>query len=154
MKKKAFLRGLVGFPIGISIYYVITIIFSLIYGNGYYYPCNPNLIISVGSEINAVLVQFLLCGILGFGFSATSIIWNFESWSLIKQTSIYFSIISLLMFPIAYISHWMEHSIKGFLLYFSVFILIFIIIWLITYLIIKNNVKKMNNQLNNINKIN
>jgi len=28
-----------------------------------------------------------------------------------KQTGIYFLILSLTMFPIAYITHWMEHSV-------------------------------------------
>ena len=41
MKKKVFMRGLFGIPVGITISYLITVLTSLIFGDGYYYPCVP-----------------------------------------------------------------------------------------------------------------
>ena len=57
MKKQMILRGLLGFPLGIAIGYVITIIISLIWAHGYYSPVIPDLIDYVGSEIYAVILQ-------------------------------------------------------------------------------------------------
>ena len=114
MKKKVFLRGLIGFPVGISIGYIITILISLIWGKGYYSPCVPELAVIMGSEIKAVMLQAFLCGLLGIGFGSASVIWEIEEWGLVKQTGIYFLIISLVMLPVAYFTYWMEHSIKGF----------------------------------------
>lgn len=139
--------GRVGFPIGLAIGYSITIIISLIFANGYYSPCVPELIDVMGSEINAVLLQALLCGILGSGFAASSVIWEMENWGLVKQTGIYFLIISVVMMPIAYVLYWMEHSPKGILSYLGVFIFIFVVIWIVQYTIGKRNVIKMNNTL-------
>lgn len=151
MKKKIILRGALGFPIGITIGYLITIFISLIWAKGYYSPCVPELITSMGSEINAVILQALLSGLMGIGFGASSIIWELEDWNVVKQTGIYFGIISVIMLPIAYFLHWMEHSLKGFLSYFTIFVLIFIIIWVIQFIKGKHFVKKINNSLNNNN---
>ncbi len=147
MKKKIIVRSALGFPIGISIGYLITIIISLGWANGYYSPCVPELITVMGNEINAVILQTVLCGLLGAGFAASSVIWSIEHWGIVKQTGIYFAIISLIMIPIAYFTYWMEHSLKGFLSYFGIFILIFIFIWIIEFIIVKQNVKKMNENL-------
>lgn len=101
----------------------------------------------MGNEINAVILQTVLCGLLGTGFAAVSVIWQIESWSIVKQTGIYFLIISIIMMPVAYFTYWMEHSIKGFLSYFGVFIVIFVFIWIIQFIICKRNVNRMNANL-------
>lgn len=144
MKKKLLLRGVLGFPLGITIGYLITIFTSLFFSDGYYSPCVPELVTMLGNEINAVMLQALLCGLLGTGFAACSVIWEIEHWSIVKQTGIYFIIISVIMLPIAYVLFWMEHSIGGFLSYLAIFILIFIIMWVTQFFIAMRNVKKLN----------
>ena len=146
------LRGALGFPLGIAIGYIITIFISLGWANGYYVSCAPELIAAMGNEINAVIFQTLLCGLLGVGFAASSVIWEIEHWSLVKQTGIYFAIISVLMMLIAYFSYWMEHSVIGILSYFGIFVLIFILIWTTQVVIGKYTVKKMNSNLYKIKK--
>ena len=64
MKKQLLLRGLLGFPIGIALGYLITILVSLGWGDGAYAPCMPALADAMGSEIGAVMLQALLCGLL------------------------------------------------------------------------------------------
>lgn len=147
MKKKIVLRSLLGFPLGLAMGYMITIIISLVFADGYYSPCVPELTTTMGSEINAVLFQAFLCAILGSGFGAASVIWEMEDWGLVKQTGIYFSSVSVIMMPIALVTHWMEHSLKGILSYFGIFFIIFAAIWVIQYAIAKRNVKKMNDVL-------
>ena len=147
MKRKIVLRSLLGFPLGLALGYMITIIISLIFADGYYSPCVPELTTSMEREINAVLLQAFLCGILGSGFGAASVIWELENWGLVRQTGIYFTIVSVIMMPIAFVTHWMEHSLKGILSYFGIFFIIFFGIWVIQYVIAKRNVKKMNDVL-------
>lgn len=147
MKRKIILRSALGFPVGLSIGYLFTIVGSLIWANGYYSPCVPELITAMGSEINAVVLQAFLCGILGVGFTAGSVIWEIENWSIVKQTGIYFLLASVMMMPIAYFSYWMEHSVVGFLSYFGIFTLLFLIIWVIEFMIMKHNLNKINRNL-------
>lgn len=147
MKKKIILRSLLGFPLGLALGYAITILLSLLQAHGTYFPCAPELTLALGSEINAVLLQALLCGILGSGFAAASVIWEMEDWGLVRQTGVYFLFISVFMMPIAYVAHWMEHSVKGVLVYFGLFFVIFVAIWIVQYGIAVRNVKKLNETL-------
>ena len=103
MKKKVLFRGVLGFPLGIAIGYAITILISIGLGQGYYHPCTPELIDYIGSELNAVIVQAVLCGLLGVAFGASSAIWETGNWSIVKQTGVYFTITAIVMLPFAYI---------------------------------------------------
>lgn len=147
MKKKIILRSISGLPIGLSIGYLITIVISLIWADGYYASCVPELAEKMGSEINAVILQALLCGILGMGFGGCSVIWEIENWGIAKQTGIYFLIVSLIMMPIAYVTYWMEHSLKGVISYFGIFVLIFAIVWVIQCGRAKRNIRQMNEKM-------
>lgn len=147
MKKKIILRGAFGIPLGITIGNLISIFVSLIWAEGYYVPCEPELVTIMGSEIKAVIFQTALCGILGAGFGASSVIWEAEDWNLVKQTGVYFLLVSLIMMPIAYFNYWMEHSVGGFLSYFAIFVIIFVVIWVIQFLIVRQTVRKMNDSL-------
>lgn len=146
-KKKIILRSLLGIPIGITIGYLISIVGSAIWGQGYYSPCVPELVTAMGSEIGAVVLQTALCALLGLSFSATSVIWELENWSLVKQTGIYFLINSIVMMPVAWFTRWMEHSFMGFLRYLGMFAAIFVLIWIVECIIGRRNIDKMNEKL-------
>ncbi|MDR0500111.1 MAG: DUF3021 domain-containing protein [Coriobacteriales bacterium] len=149
MLKKTFCRGALGFPLGICIGYVFTIVISVVHATGGYTswdysPCVPALATEFGSELAAVIFQAVLCGVLGAAFAAGSVVWEMERWSIAKQTGIYFLITAVSMLPIAYFAGWMERSLGGFLFYFGVFVAIFVIIWISLYLVWRNKIKLMN----------
>ena len=148
MKKKIIMRGLFGLPTGIAIGFVITLIISICIGNGSFYPVTPELIDATGNELNAVILQTVLCAIMGAGFAAASIIWELDSWSLAKQSGIYFMIISVIMLPIAYFTNWMKHTALGVLSYVAIFVAIFVVVWLSQYLLWKRKIKQMNTLVN------
>ena len=143
MKKEFVRRVFVGVLGGVVLSYFITIAISLAVGDGNYYPCVPSLTERFGNEVTAVIVQTVLSAILGAGFAGSSLIWEKDEWSLLKQTSIYFGIVSVLMMTVAYICEWMEHSVKGVLSYFAIFIAIFIVVWIVQYLIWKIRISKI-----------
>ena len=146
MKKQIIKRGLFGFPVGIAIGFVITILISACVGNGSFYPVTPEPVSY--THLRAHETRHVLCGIMGTGFAMASVIWELDSWSLAKQSGIYFLIACILMLPIAYIAGWMEHSIGGFLSYVGIFVAIFIAVWLAQYLSWKRKIKKMNELVN------
>lgn len=149
MKKNIIQRGLLGFPLGITIGFVITIIISIGIGDGSFYPVSPGLIETTENELSAVVLQTVLCGIIGMGFAMASVIWELDSWSLAKQSCIYFAIACVVMFPVSYFANWMPHSAKGVLSYVGIFIAISIFAWLIQYFIWKSKIKKMNDRIRN-----
>ena len=73
MKKEVIKRGLFGFPVGIAIGFVITIIISAFIGDGVFYPVTPGFAETVGTELGAVVLQTVFCGIMGCGLAAVVI---------------------------------------------------------------------------------
>lgn len=62
---KAVKYGVFGLPLGVTIGHVISILISLRWGQGYYSPCVPEMAEVMGSEIGAVILQTVLCALLG-----------------------------------------------------------------------------------------
>lgn len=151
MKRKMIRRGFLGFPLGIAIGYVITVIISVWAGDGSFYPVTAELIETMGNELNAVVFQTVLCGIMGTGYAMASVIWDIDSWSLAKQSGVYFAVACVVMFPIAYIANWVKHDIAGLLSYAGIFVVIFMFAWLIQYVVWKGKVKRMNAGIQNSN---
>ena len=147
MQRKLILRGLFGFPVGVAIGFVITIMISVCVGDGSFYPVTPELIVTMGNELNAVMLQTVLCGIMGAGFAMASVIWEMDSWSLAKQSGIYFSVVCIVMLPIAYVTNWMKHTVGGVLAYVGIFVVIFLTVWLIQYSAWRRKIKKMNDSI-------
>ena len=144
MKKELLSRSFLGLLLGIVMSYLITIGISVTIGDGNFYPCVPSLIDRFGNEITAVIIQTILSAILGAGFAVASVIWEKDDWSLLKQTGIYFAIVTILMMTTAYICEWMEHSVKGVLTYFGIFFGIFVVIWVIRFIFWKIRISKIN----------
>ena len=147
MKRKLLFRIFSGLLGGIVISHLITIGISIALGDGNFYPCVPGLIDRYGNEITAVIIQTILSAALGAGFAGASLIWEKDEWSLLKQTGIYFAIITVLMMTVAYICEWMEHSVKGVISYFGIFFAIFAIVWVIQYAIWKRRIAKLKEKI-------
>lgn len=145
MKKQIFLRGAFGFPIGIAIADLISILISSGFGDGKYRFCPPQLIEYMGGNaFQAALFQFVMSGLLGSAFAASSIIWDIEEWSLAKQSGLYFLISACVMMPVAYVTHWMPHSFAGFVSYFLTFVVIFFAVWIIQYFVWRKKIQQLN----------
>lgn len=147
IKKEIVLRGFVGCMGGIVIAQLILIGISLVIGKGSFYSCVPDLIEEVGTEIGAVIVQTVLSALLGGVCGGASIIWDLDHWSLAKQSFLYFLLLACSMLPIAYLTHWMEHSLKGACIYVGIFTGSFLVIWVIQYVIWKVKINRLNKEL-------
>lgn len=149
--KKVIIRCILGAPIGLAISTIITIVISVLIGDGSYYAVVPALIEDFGTEIKAVLVQALCSLVYGAAFGGASVIWENE-WSVLKMTVTHFLICSIATFPIAYLMRWMDHKLSGVLEYFGIFILIYIIIWVSQYARMKRKVNIWNKKINELTK--
>lgn len=145
--KKMLLRAFIGFFIGIATGQIISVIISLSLGGEDFSPCAPDLVTSVGSENAAVALQSLLCGIMGMGFAAASVVWELDNINIAAQTGICFLMYSVFMFPTAYFAYWMEHSVIGFLTYFGIFAVIFVTMWIGQYFVWRKKVNEINDGL-------
>ena len=147
MKKKVMLRSLLGAPAALAIGYAITILISLIAGNGEFLAVAPELTETFGSEINAVMVQAGVSMLYGMVWAGSSVIWEVEDWSILRQSVTHLLITSLTTFPIADYLHWMPHTVVGMLTYFGIFFLVYLVIWLSQYSAMKKRVEQLNSKV-------
>lgn len=144
MKKETIVRIALGAPIGLTISYLITIVISLIIGDGNYHGVVPSLVEATGGELNAIIVQAVASLIYGAGWGGASVIFQRDDWSILRQTITHFLVTSLVTFPIAYFMHWMHHSLMGVVRYFGIFIVVYAIVWAALYSAAKRNVDQIN----------
>lgn len=147
MKKKIWTRGLMGMPLGLALGTAITIVISLVHNDGTYYAVVPELARDCGGELNAVVLQALLCMVYGAVWSGATVVWERDDWSLLRQSVIHFLIGSLATLPIAYYARWMDRSVWGVLAYFGIFVAVYAVIWLSQYSALKRRVSRMNDKL-------
>ncbi len=151
MLKNIIKRALIGAPIGFALSTFITVIISVIIGDGEFYPVVPAMAVEFGSEINAVVAQMLFSFLYGGAFAGASVIWEADSWSLLRKTVTHLIIVSVCTFPVAYFCHWMGHDIVSIISYFAIFFMIYLSIWISQYIAIKKNLQVMNEKLSAIN---
>ncbi len=129
--KKGLLRALAGFPLGVMIAVIVTLIVSAIKGDGAYHPVPPSMITSYGNELNATIILMIANGFIGAAMSGISVIWNIYSWSLTKQTIIDFILrLTALSIP-GYICHWFKLTPKGILIWLGTFCAVYLVIWVL-----------------------
>ena len=65
MFRRILRRGMIGFTAGIAVDYIAAMIVSFVLKLGYFMPCLASLPEKVGGEMNAVLLQAMICGFAG-----------------------------------------------------------------------------------------
>ena len=148
MKKKAILRALWGAPVGLAISTIVTMIISLIIGDGQFYAVPSGLIEECGGELNAVLLQAGCSMLYGAAWSGASAIWENDCWSLLRQTVTHLLVCAVSALPIAWFMHWIPRNIGGLLAYCAMFFISYAIIWATQYLSMKKRVQQLNKKIN------
>lgn len=152
MKKTIITRCLIGAPLGLAVSTIITILISVVVGDGNYYPVVPELITECGTEINAVLLQGICSLLYGAAWGGASVIWEQDEWSILRQSVTHLIVCSAATFPVVYFMHWMDHSVAGAIRYFSIFLGVYIVIWLSQYSAMKKKVEQLNQRVKEKNK--
>ena len=147
LKKEAVKRAIMGFIYGVFIGQTILILESLMAHDGNFYPVAASLVELAGTKIGAVIIQYFLTGIIGTTFAATTVLFEIDNWSLLKQTIIHFIITSIVMYIAGFLCGWFPHKLSSTLIWFGIFIVIYVIFWISFSSYYKNKVKKMNEAL-------
>ena len=147
LKKEAVKRAIMGFIYGVFIGQTILILESLMARDGNFYPVAASLVNLAGTKIGAVIIQYFLTGIIGTTFAATTVIFEMDNWSLLRQTIIHFIITSIVMYIAGFLCGWFPHKLSSTLIWFGIFIVIYVIFWISFSSYYKNKVKKMNEAL-------
>lgn len=147
IKKAVSKRAILGFIYGVFIGQTILIIESLFMHDGNFYAVSASLLELAGTKIAAVIIQYFLTGIIGLTFASTTVIFEMDEWSLLRQTITHFIITSIVMYVAGFLCGWFPHTVGSTLIWFGVFVVVYLIFWICFSLYYKNKVKKMNEAL-------
>ncbi len=147
VKKNIIKRAILGFMTGIFVGHTISILESLITHDGNFYAVSAALVDLAGTNLGAVIIQYFLTGIMGAVFASSSVIFEMDEWSLLRQTITHFVIVSVLSYIAGFLCRWFPHTVVSTLIWFGVFIVVYIIFWVCFMLYYKNKVKKINEAL-------
>ncbi|MBO4533147.1 MAG: DUF3021 domain-containing protein [Treponema sp.] len=140
-------RAILGFIYGVFIGQTILILESLIIGDGNYYAVSTYLVNHTSSRIAAVVLQYLISGILGLSFAATTVIFEMDRWSILAQTALHFVINSIVMYIAGFLCGWFPHTVGSTLIWFGIFIVVYFIFWLCFTMYYKKKTKEINKAL-------
>ena len=147
MKKVIVKRAILGFIYGVFIGQTILILESLMKLDGNFYFVAGSLVELAGTKLGAVIIQYFITGLIGTTFAATTVIFEMDSWSLLRQTITHFVITSIVMYIAGFLCGWFPHTVVSTLIWFGVFIVVYVIFWICFSMYYKNKVKKINEAL-------
>ena len=147
IKKAVSKRAILGFIYGVFIGQTILIIESLFMRDGNFYAVSASLLELAGTKIAAVIIQYFLTGIIGLTFASTTVIFEMDEWSLLRQSITHFIITSIVMYIAGFLCGWFPHTVGSTLVWFGVFVVVYLIFWVCFSLYYKNKVKKINDAL-------
>lgn len=143
MTKKIFSRCLFGAPAGLTIWFLFHLCAAYLRDGEILWVSGHALQI-YGSELNAVTAQCISAMLIGMIWAAAFIIWQETEWSLLKQTLVNCLLCTVPSMAIAWLMHWMPHSLDGIFQYVRLFGTIYLILWAVQYLSMRHRVRQFN----------
>ncbi|NLK91886.1 MAG: DUF3021 domain-containing protein [Bacteroidales bacterium] len=145
MKKKLIIKALIGFAVGAVLGNVITLFFSLAYGEGAKIVFDMQ-VEAMGKAL-AITLQTILSGIFGAISLAGTCFFDIDSWSLLQATIAHFVSVLITFLVVASALRWMQYKWINYLILIAMIAVAYFLIWLIMYIIWKQEIKKMNEEL-------
>lgn len=147
MRKKFIKLAVQGFPIGISIGLIYSILICYMIGINDYSPAPPIFTDQFSSSLNAMIVSVIIWGLIGTLFSSASMIFTDTDWSITKMTVIHFIITYLLFLPLSLLAKWYHLTFSNLLLFTAIFIGMYALYWMVGMLKTKKKIKEINAKL-------
>ncbi|MDF2845451.1 MAG: hypothetical protein K0R00_3877 [Herbinix sp.] len=147
MVKRAFLRAFHGFMCGTVINVILALCIVAIVNKPDFAPLVPDYASHFESKIVALLLQCILIGLTSAIFGAGSVILEFERWSLLKQSVIYFILTAIVWVPVSIFCWRIDKYLPAFISFILSYTLTYIISWSIQLKICKKTVLEINQKL-------
>lgn len=146
MEKKILNRCLVGAPVGLTVWFLFTLLAAYLRG-GEIILASGHAVFVYGSELNAVTAASASAMLIGMVWAAASLIYQETDWSLLKQTAVHALICVVPSLAIVYVMEWMPRSLDGLGQYLWLFGVIYVLIWAVQYLSTRKRLKQINAKL-------
>jgi len=105
LAKTVILRMVFGFACTVTVAEIVMLISTLMVtqttGNAQAVPLVPDYAAHFSSPYIALIVQVLLCGLIGMSFSGCSILFEVERWSIVKAAVLHFVLTAIVWVPVS-----------------------------------------------------
>jgi len=151
MIKKVLQRAVFSFMAGITCSLIISIVLMTIMNRPDFHMMVPEFEARFSSPYLAFSVKLILLGVISAGFGGSSVIYDIERWSFLKQGIIHFLITVMIWFPIS-IFCWLTTKYRSAAVSTLLsFLFTYVLTWFIRYVQCKNTLNKINSRIEELN---
>ncbi|WP_436855511.1 DUF3021 domain-containing protein [Staphylococcus caeli] len=125
-----------GVTIGITIGVMISLIFSTLFANTDFHPVSPESTMGKFyfehlTELQIMGISVVIWALIGITFSFGELIFSNTNKTLLTQTLLHFSLMLIIMFPLAILAGWFPLKISAILMFVIIYTIVYFIIWTI-----------------------
>lgn len=125
-----------GITIGITIGVIISLIFSTLFAKTAFHPVSPESTMGKFyfehlTELQIMGISVIIWALIGITFSFGELIFSNTNKTLLTQTLLHFSLMLIIMFPLAILAGWFPLKISAILMFVIIYTIVYFIIWTI-----------------------
>ena len=143
MWKKSLFRGVSSYCVCVTVAVLVGMITGLC---GAQRACMPEFAERVGSEVTAAFLQPLLIGLIGFAFGASSVFFEIECWSFLKQGAAHLTVTVAVWIAVELIC-FSPISVPAVISFAASAVATYAITWGIQYFVWRSRVRRINEQI-------
>lgn len=151
MIRKILTRSAISAPVSIVVNQLITLIVSIIIGDGRYFPVTPGFAALFENELTPVVLQILLIGLIGAVFAGSSVIFDIDEWSFLKQGVVHLLITSAVFIPV-YMLCWRPVNFASVLAFAGTWLFVYGCTWFSRYLAWRHSIRRLNSRIQSVNR--
>ena len=143
MWKKSLFRGVSSYCVCVTVAVLVGMITGLC---GAQRACMPEFAGRVGSDVTAAFLQPLLIGLIGFAFGASSVFFEIECWSFLKQGAAHLTVTVAVWIAVELIC-FSPISAPAVISFAASAVATYAITWGIQYFVWRSRVRRINEQI-------
>lgn len=152
MWKKSVSRGVVSFALCVTVNIIVLMIKTMstvkMTGDAQAMPeLVPEYAAFFDNPFMALMVQTLLCGLIGFAFGCCSVIMEIAKWSMVRQAAVHFLLTACVWVPVSVFCWGLGRYLISFVSVFLSMVFTYTVVWTCQIIICRREVARINAQL-------
>lgn len=152
MWKKSVSRGVVSFALCVTVNIIVLMIKTMstvkMTGDAQAMPeLVPEYAAFFDNPFMALMVQTLLCGLIGFAFGCCSVIMEIAKWSMVRQAVVHFLLTACVWVPVSIFCWGLGRYLISFISVFLSMVFTYTVVWTCQIIICRREVARINAQL-------
>lgn len=147
MIRKAITRAMSSFFYAIGINVVMAAILMAVVTKPGFIPVHPDFAAKFSSDLEAVIVQWILIGLTSAAFGGWSVILEMERIGLLLQSILYFILTAIVWIPVSIYCWNLGENLYSFIMIIASYLTSYIVTWTIQYRLCRRNIEAINRRI-------